>query len=224
MEGMPKSSSTESSMYSMSSTGPSTFDFTKPTPSAGMGNANDMGDMGNKGDMGDMGSTGAAETTMGNCKLSMLWNWETIDACFLTESWQIRSNGAFAALCIGVVLLVVLLELLRRIAKIYDRYLVRQYQKSAALAATAVSGSTETADGALIAKERPLIDASSASAFRPNVWQQAVRALLHALYFALAYWIMLLAMYYNGYVIISIIIGAYIGFFACQWERIGEPR
>ncbi|KAI1454869.1 Ctr copper transporter [Annulohypoxylon moriforme] len=151
----------------------------------------------------------------------MLWNWETIDACFLSDSWQIKSRGAFAGLCIGIAFLVILLELLRRTAKVYDRYLIRQHlAKTSALAATVVNGSSETAHGALIAKENAMTLASAVP-FRPNIFQQAIRALLHTLHFALAYWIMLLAMYYNGYIIISIIIGAFIGFFALQWESIG---
>lgn len=57
--------------------------------------------------------------------------------------------------------------------------------------------------------------------FRPSFAQQLVRALLYTLQFALGYWILLLATYYNGYVIISIIGGAFIGSFLFQWEEIG---
>jgi copper transporter 1 len=40
------------------------------------------------------------------------------------------------------------------------------------------------------------------------------------LQFAVAYLIMLLAMYYNGYLIISIFAGSYIGAFIFSWESI----
>ncbi|KAF3359018.1 hypothetical protein VdG1_02580 [Verticillium dahliae VDG1] len=88
---------------------------------------------------------------MGGCKISMLWNWQTIDSCFISESWHVTSTGMFAGSCIGV----------------------------------------------------------------------AVRALLHLLQFAVAYFVMLLAMYYNGYIIICIFIGAYLGSFIFHWEKIG---
>ncbi|KAI1658071.1 hypothetical protein F4813DRAFT_357254 [Daldinia decipiens] len=39
--------------------------------------------------------------------------------------------------------------------------------------------------------------------------------------FAVAYFVMLLAMYYNGYIIISIFVGAYIGAFIFHWEYLG---
>ncbi|KAI0839332.1 Ctr-domain-containing protein [Hypoxylon sp. FL0890] len=210
MDGMSMPTSTGPGASTTSSTASPTLGFAMPTSSAGA-------DMGGMGDMGDTGMAGSS------CRISMLWNWETIDACFLSESWHIKSNGGFAGLCIGVVLLVLLLELLRRVAQVYDQHLIYQYRKTKnSLAATAVNSSSDTANGALIAKEStPAL--LSATSFRPNVWQQAIRALLHTLHFAVAYWIMLLAMYYNGYIIICIIIGAFIGFFTFQWVRIG-PR
>ena len=139
---------------------------------------------------------------MGNtCEISMLWNWNTVNACFISSTWQITSRGMFAGSCIGVVLLVVVLEMLRRAVKEYDRYLVRRH-----LAARP----DDAAKGAC-----------AAPGFRPTVLQQAVRALLHMAQFAVAYFVMLLAMYYNGYFIICIFIGAYIGSFVFHWETIG---
>ena len=41
--------------------------------------------------------------------------------------------------------------------------------------------------------------------------------------FAVAYFIMLLAMYFNGYIIISIFIGALSGKFLCDWESMEIP-
>lgn len=53
--------------------------------------------------------------------------------------------------------------------------------------------------------------------FRVSPVQQLIRALIHAITFGLAYILMLLAMYFNGYIIISIIIGSAIGKFLCDW-------
>lgn len=55
---------------------------------------------------------------------------------------------------------------------------------------------------------------------RPTVVQQAVRATLHLVQFTIAYFVMLLAMYYNGYLIISIIIGAWLGAFVFSWGNL----
>ncbi|KAK4186484.1 Ctr copper transporter family-domain-containing protein [Podospora australis] len=149
-----------------------------------------------------MGGGGHSMGSGNGCKISMLWNWNTIDSCFIASSWKITSSGMFAGSCIGVVLLVMVLELLRRSAKEYDRFLL----KKAAVAAA----STDDKGGDILGK-----------GYRPNVLEQAIRALLHCAQFAVAYFVMLLAMYYNGYIIICIFIGAYLGSFVFHWEPIG---
>lgn len=51
----------------------------------------------------------------------MLWNWTTIDACFLSRSWHIKTKGMFAGSVIGIFFLCVAIEALRRAAREYDR-------------------------------------------------------------------------------------------------------
>jgi len=158
--------------------------------------------------MGGMGS--------GNgCKISMLWNWNTIDSCFLASSWKITSNGVFAGSCIGVVLLVISLEMLRRAVKEYDRFLINKHLKS--LPAATRSSKAGSDDGSPAPNCSPIVD----KGYRPTIFEQAIRALLHMVQFAVAYFVMLLAMYYNGYIIICIFLGAYIGSFIFHWEPLG---
>ena len=59
---------------------------------------------------------------------------------------------------------------------------------------------------------------------KPNTKQQLIRALLHMLQFGVAYFIMLLAMYYNGYIIICILVGAFLGAFIFSWDAIGTEQ
>ncbi|KAF2853659.1 Ctr-domain-containing protein [Plenodomus tracheiphilus IPT5] len=178
-------------------------------------------------------STGAAGhdmggmDMMGGCKISMLWNWNTIDTCFISKSWHIRSKGMFAGSCIGVILLVLSLEFLRRAGKEYDRYIVTQHIKSiGSRGVTTSSASSENSvgktPGATTAPATCI--PITAARFRPSVLQQAVRALLHMLQFAVAYFVMLLAMYYNGYFIICIFIGAFLGYFVFGWESLSVGR
>ncbi|KAK2612675.1 Copper Transporter integral membrane protein that functions in high affinity copper transport [Conoideocrella luteorostrata] len=135
--------------------------------------------------------------------LQMLWNWYTIDACFLSPNWHITNNGMFAATCIGVILLVMLVEFFRRLGKEYDAFVLRQFQRESS---------------------RQYIDNSSFGSqvvtFRATFLQQIIRSVLHALTFGSAYIVMLLAMYFNGYVIICIFIGAGLGKFFCDWLEV----
>ncbi|KAG6006678.1 hypothetical protein E4U21_006753 [Claviceps maximensis] len=144
------------------------------------------------------------------CKTSMLWNWYTIDACFLTSSWHITNDAMFAATCIGVMLLVALVEFTRRLGKEYDAFLLRQFQREASRRAYL----SVSSDNSLAASSQVIIT------FRASLLQQLTRAVLHALTFAAAYVVMLLAMYFNGYVIICIFIGAGLGKFFCDWLEV----
>ncbi|MCJ1246026.1 Copper Transporter integral membrane protein that functions in high affinity copper transport [Trapelia coarctata] len=160
----------------------------------------------------------------GACKISMLWNWYTIDACFIAQSWHITSSGMFAGSCIGVILLVMSLEFLRRIAKEYDRHLLRQAerQQPAPLqrSESPQSSSQPKNDVLQSSSVLPVRPRSNSRQFRPTLLQQMIRAALHMVQFGVAYFVMLLAMYYNGYLIICILIGAFLGAFVFSWETL----
>jgi copper transporter 1 len=139
-------------------------------------------------------------------------------AGFISSSWHVRSSGQFAGSCIGVILLVMSLEFFRRASREYDRYVTLQAQsKRQQLESTNPSpGGSTSKDIALVA----VGIVPGAGKFRPSLFQQVIRALFHMAQFAVAYFIMLLAMYYNGYIIICIIIGAFLGAFVFSWEPI----
>jgi solute carrier family 31 (copper transporter), member 1 len=145
---------------------------------------------------------------------------------FISRTWRITSTGMFAGSCIGVICLVFSLEFLRRLGKEYDKYLLRDHERQ--LYRRTTSGSSEeplnntdrSRDGKSVAVTG-LQRHRHQQAFKPNMLQQSIRALLHMLQFGVAYFIMLLAMYYNGYVIICILIGALLGSFIFNWETLG---
>ncbi|KAL4954045.1 Ctr copper transporter family-domain-containing protein [Aspergillus filifer] len=176
-------------------------------------------------DMGGMDMGGGSSDSGASCVISMLWNWNTIDSCFLARSWHIRSRGMFAGSCIGVICLVIILEFLRRVAREYDAFIIHraqmraQYLTTATAPALGPSSDRESEGG----PQKDAAAASSSQSFRvrPNLVEQFVRALLHMLQFAVAYFVMLLAMYFNGYIIICIFIGAFLGSFIFSWEYIG---
>lgn len=112
----------------------------------------------------------------------------------------------FAASCIGVAFLVVSMELLRRLGKEYDAIILRQFQRHIS------SRSTDLNNTPNACQTEP-----SFVTFRATPLQQLIRSAIHAATFGVAYIVMLLAMYFNGYIIISIIIGSFIGKFLCDW-------
>lgn len=133
------------------------------------------------------------------------------------------------------------LEFLRRLSKEYDRYILRtaRKQRSTALPYESASPSLlpsptrksmDAADREVEsiqsstrnrgARDDPSRITADRIIFKPTLLQQIVRATLHMVQFAVAYFIMLLAMYFNGYIIICIIIGAWLGSFVFSWEAI----
>ncbi|KAH7364564.1 Ctr copper transporter [Rhexocercosporidium sp. MPI-PUGE-AT-0058] len=161
----------------------------------------------------------------------MLWNWNTVDSCFIARSWHITSNGMFAGCCVGVILLVMSLEFLRRLGKEYDRFILRQHTRhQASILSTNSIANSESGTGTsptIAGKDNgttvactPQANRAAMAPFRPNILQQMIRATLHMTSFTVAYFVMLLAMYYNGYIIICIIIGAWLGSFVFSWESV----
>ncbi|KAJ5523200.1 hypothetical protein N7513_012744 [Penicillium frequentans] len=231
---------------------------------SGMPSIPGMQNMTSMGSMGDMDLT---------CKISMLWNWYTIDSCFLSSTWHIRSKGAFAGACIGVILLVMVLEALRRAGREYETFILRRARLRHMFLSVSSSGIparrgvnpkfqwftgsqgnsnphnhddgpsgedliTPVKTNSLRPKtsdvsngmNRDIISGADGTShkvgrakfgpYRPSPMEQLVRALLHMLQFAVAYFIMLLAMYYNGYIIICIFIGAFLGSLVFSWEPV----
>lgn len=152
----------------------------------------------------------------------------------------------FAGSCIGVVALVCSLEFLRRLGREYDRYvsqaatrrttrttqvshadMERSHQGPGADKLTAdVAESSSHSSGSSNPKAGRGIVAGirSSGLAKPTITQQLLRSLIHMLQFGVAYFVMLLAMYYNGYIIICILIGAFLGSFIFGWDLAAKPE
>lgn len=111
----------------------------------------------------------------------------------------------FAGSCIGVICLVISLEFLRRGQREYEALLRRQDQKMATQLhegrSQQTSESGEDVNGKYTAVNVQSRAVPSAQASTPRavlLQRQLIRSLLHMVQFGVAYFIMLLAMYYNG--------------------------
>lgn len=125
-----------------------------------------------------------------------------------------------AASCIGVALLVVVLEVLRLMGKKFDAMILAQMKRrgNAVLAASTATSNFDNEQP--VSRCRPAVAVSGSRRkviMRVSPVQQLLRAILYAITFGVAYIIMLLAMYFNGYIIMSIVVGAGLGKFLCDW-------
>ncbi|KAH8778235.1 Ctr copper transporter family-domain-containing protein [Hyaloscypha sp. PMI_1271] len=145
-----------------------------------------------------------------NSVCDMLLNWHTIDACFLSSAFHIRSSFTFFLSCLAAFLLVISLEFLRRSQRDFDRYL---RARNAILQDEEYALPEETEEKLLpnggSGRESLM---SKLKARTPVVLEQLLRGFIHTVQFAVSYCIMLLFMYSNGYIIISILLGSLVGF------------
>ncbi|BGO97557.1 copper transporter complex subunit Ctr4 [Rhodotorula toruloides] len=169
----------------------------------------DMGSGSSHGDGGmDMGGAGS-------CKISMLWNWTTTGACFLTPSWRIRSTADYIGTLIGVFSAVVLLEFVRRLGREYDRSIRAWYNRREERALSVLGKTTSNLDLRTAGGEEEGVKDEvvvQVPPFRPTNAQHLLRTTFHLIQFSTSYILMLLAMYFNGGVIFAILLGGAVGY------------
>ncbi|KIO25310.1 hypothetical protein M407DRAFT_244107 [Tulasnella calospora MUT 4182] len=148
----------------------------------------------------DMGSM----DTEARCKIHMLWNWETIDSCVVFRSWHVHNMFQFVITCLIIVLIGVAFEWLRKVQKRYDYTL---------------SKGPVGAPGTKRSRSPP--PASRAGAPAPDrlaLMPRLIRASLYSLLVFISFFIMLIFMTYNGYLVLSVVAGAFIGHFLLNSE------
>lgn len=159
------------------------------------------------------------------------------------HSGSIKTHGQFAGSCIGIFMIVVLIEVIRRLGREWDRYVVRTEltenarQTPAERAGTpsdGAKGSEQPHDTSIDVNEAlygypARVGGASTAArfwakhpqrFRPSLVQQTVRSLIYAVQFMGAYLVMLMAMTFNGYIIMSICLGGLFGHFISTWDSL----
>ncbi|KAI5279173.1 Copper Transporter integral membrane protein that functions in high affinity copper transport [Ascosphaera aggregata] len=169
------------------------------------------------------------------CKISMLWNWNTIDACFFTESWHIRSRVEYDRSSEGTS------KLLNGYAPgLFGKPVISSHHglaighgqvapghqsepdiKNGRPSSGSPKSSVNADTNRMTGPTTPYIGdesnnlSSSSTRQRPFFQQTPIRrmfrAILYTSQFTVAYLLMLLAMYYNAYIFICIVLGTFSG-------------
>lgn len=209
---------------------------------------------------------GNSPNSRGECRISMLWNWYTINTCFISRTWRNDTVAKFGGSCFGCFLLVFTAQWLNRVARQFDIELLRRHrlkhlarlQSERDVSSEEVKGSVDSDfPGYLcsLAKEsdwkttlmvigktmshkwytnfvgrqyeteleRQLLDGSLglSSDIYPTLLDHVIRASIFTVQWTLSYFIMMLFMYYNGYIIICCILGALFGRIFFNYEVLG---
>ncbi|KAL9708659.1 copper transpport protein [Leucoagaricus gongylophorus] len=147
---------------------------------------------------------------MHECTLDMLWNTNIIDTCIVFRSWHITSNTAFLFSFFLVIALGVFYEYLRIFSHRFDQNLVSLREKSP-IRLPSTRSSPERNDRNIVSSSQ-WSKVSSPGIPVPLI-PRLIRAALYGATVFLSFFLMLIFMTYNAYLILAVILGATIGHF-----------
>ncbi|EAU90893.2 hypothetical protein CC1G_02280 [Coprinopsis cinerea okayama7 len=169
------------------------------------------------GDHGDHDMPG-----MPKCNLHMLWNTQIYDTCIVFKSWHISSKTGFLLSCIAIILICVFHEWVRVFQRKVDYQVALKLRNK--VSGGAVSGSRgssgraspvdghhrDVEDAGLLSGNPRLLRNAFTGAVVPPV-SRALRAAIYGSTVFISFFLMLVFMTYNAYLIASVVIGAAIG-------------
>ncbi|KJA25938.1 hypothetical protein HYPSUDRAFT_52705 [Hypholoma sublateritium FD-334 SS-4] len=158
-----------------------------------------------------------------HCKMNMLWNTDILNTCIVFRGWHITSPAGFVLSCAAVAALSILYELLRVAQRALDQRIARALALSPAAAGDvkATDGGSESPTGSRVS----LVAPTSESGLLPRhmlaraprtgtpvpAAARAMRALVYGATVFFSFFLMLVFMTYNAYLIASVVVGATIG-------------
>ncbi|EIW62651.1 Ctr-domain-containing protein [Trametes versicolor FP-101664 SS1] len=157
------------------------------------------------------------------CSMNMLWNTQIADTCIVFRSWHISSTTAFVFSCAVVVGLGVLYEWLRAAQRTLDRRIAATL--SAQGKGKAAAASTSRGEGSVSGRNSPEWESEEAGLLTGSLVTKAragtalpvsariSRAVLYGASVFLSFFLMLVFMTYNAYLILATVVGAALGNF-----------
>ncbi|KAK7005788.1 FAD-binding FR-type domain-containing protein [Favolaschia claudopus] len=153
--------------------------------------------------------------TMARCSMHMLWNTQIIDTCIVFQSWHVTSNAYFFGSCIAIMALGVFYEYLRAFSKSVDTRialsLVANGKGKHATSGTRSGRSSPDEDAGLLSGRRVFKIATTGTPV--PFMLRVLRAALYGATVFLSFFLMLVFMTYNAYLIFATVFGAALGHF-----------
>jgi len=143
-------------------------------------------------DHGDMGHTMPAM-----CSMNMLFTWDTKNLCIVFRSWHITSTTSLLFSLVAVVLLTAGYEAIREGSRRYEEYVAKSVD--------------ELPHGENITERTPFLW-SGRNQVEVSKKAHVIKALLYGIQVFYSFFLMLLFMTYNGWVMLAVGIGATLGF------------
>jgi copper transporter 1 len=186
------------------------------------------------------------------CSMSMLWNWYTKDVCFISKQWKTSTKAKFGGTCVGVFALLLAINWWRRILIQYKQYCAELRTKeveNVVQSGIQLNSRNVPFKNIDISKNNnmfvemliPFIETWKHDWFwalnknlsvevddriyiYPSIFEHLIYCVGDTMEWSVHHVIMLLFMYFNGYVFISCMIGAGVGFMLFQYKNINSGR
>jgi len=139
----------------------------------------------------------------GQCNMNMLFTWDTTNLCIVFEGWRVNGTASLIWSLLGVILLTAGYELVREASRRYEAGLQRKV-KAADLNAAMEPDAHERSS--LLYPGRNVRESQRNS--------RVIKAVLYAVQVFYSFFIMLLFMTYNGWIMLAVAVGAFVGYLA----------
>ncbi|KAJ7495970.1 Ctr copper transporter family-domain-containing protein [Mycena galericulata] len=157
-----------------------------------------------------------APATMVKCSMNMLWNTQIVDTCIVFRSWHVSSTASLLLSCIAIMALGVFYEYLRAFSKSLDTRIALALVasgKGKRVASGVRSGrSSPSEEEASLLTGRRIFRITSTGTPVPFLLR-VLRAALYGATVFLSFFLMLVFMTYNAYLIAATVLGAALGHF-----------
>jgi len=149
---------------------------------------------------------------MVKCSMNMLWNTQIVDTCIVFRSWHVSSTASLIGSCIAIMALGVFYEYLRAFSKSLDTRIALSLVASGKGKRTSSGRSSPSDEDAGLLTGRRMFKIPSTGTPVPFLLR-ALRAALYGATVFLSFFLMLVFMTYNAYLIFATVFGAALGHF-----------
>lgn len=143
----------------------------------------------------------------------MLWNTNIVDTCVVFAEWHVRSTTGFILSLLAVAAIGIGYEWLREMQRKSDLYIATRIVQAR---------NTNTSSGTDSPGEEALLIGRARGLTRLNIHVRVLRAALYGLSVFVSFFIMLIFMTYNAYLILAVVVGAAAGHFVFNQEMSPE--
>ncbi|KAI4726379.1 Ctr copper transporter [Aureobasidium sp. EXF-10728] len=151
-------------------------------------------------DHGNMGHGGMDHGGMDHgdmCNMNMLFTWDTNNLCIVFKSWRVTSTFSLLWSLLAIIAITAGYELIRELSRKYEMKVQREID--------ALPNDRE---------QSSLLASSGQSAADKQAKSKTIKAALYAVQVFYSFFIMLLFMTYNGWIMLAVGVGAFVGYLA----------